>query len=109
MWLPIRQIRETCGWDDGWDCCLAMRRILSTIAAGVLLAGPAAAADNLNTDLEEICKPLLELNTEFGASAAPGSPIGGQMQNELSLSAAQYGALWSLLKLTPTPSCSRMY
>jgi len=86
-----------------------MRRILSTIAAGVVLAGPAAAADNLNTDLEEIYKPLLELNTEFGASAAPGSPIGGQMQNELSLSAAQYGALWSLLKLTPTPSCSRMY
>ena len=53
------------------------------------MAGPAAAVDNLNTDLEEICKPLLELNTEFGASAAPGSPIGGQMQNELSLSAAQ--------------------
>ena len=86
-----------------------MRRILSTIVAGVLMAGPAAAVDNLNTDLEEICKPLLELNTEFGASAAPGSPIGCQMQNELSLSAAQYGALWSLLKLTPTPSCSRMY
>ena len=87
-----------------------MRRLLTAIAtAGVLMAGPAAAVDNLNTDLEEICKPLLELNTEFGASAAPGSPIGGQMQNELSLSAAQYGALWSLLKLTPTPSCSRMY
>ena len=86
-----------------------MRRILSTIAAGVLLAGPAPAADNLNTDLEEICKPLLELNTEFGASAAPGSPIAGQMQKELSLSPAQYGALWSLLKLTPTPRCSRIY
>jgi hypothetical protein len=87
-----------------------MLRVLTAIAtAGVLMAGPAAAVDNLNTDLEEICKPLLELNTELGASAAPGSPIGGQMQNELSLSAAQYGALWSLLKLTPTPSCSRMY
>ena len=87
-----------------------MNRVLSTMAAvGVLMAGPAAAADNLNTDLEEICKPLLELNTEFGASAAPGSPIGAQMQKELSLSSAQYGALWSLLKLTPTPRCSRMY
>jgi hypothetical protein len=87
-----------------------MLRVLTAIAtAGVLMAGPAAAVANLNTDLEEICKPLLELNTELGASAAPGSPIGGQMQNELSLSAAQYGALWSLLKLTPTPSCSRMY
>ena len=62
-----------------------MRRLLTAIAtAGVLMAGPAAAVDNLNPDLEEICKPLLELNTEFGASAAPGSPIGGQMQNELS-------------------------
>ena len=87
-----------------------MNRLLSTIAAaGFLLAGPAAAADNLNTDLEEICKPLLELNAEVGASAAPGSPIAGQMQKELSLSSAQYGALWSLLKLTPTPRCSRMY
>ena len=87
-----------------------MSRLLSTIAlAGVLLAGPASAAENLNTDLEEICKPLLELNTEFGASAAPGSPIAGQMQKELSLSSAQYGALWSLLKLTPTPRCSRIY
>ena len=87
-----------------------MNRLLSAIAAaGFLLAGPAAAVDNLNPDLEEICKPLVELNTEFGASAAPGSPIGGQMQKELSLSSAQYGALWSLLKLTPTPRCSRMY
>ena len=87
-----------------------MNRLLSAIAAaGFLLAGPAAAADNLNPDLEEICKPLLELNTEFGASAAPGSPIAGQMQKELSLSPAQYGALWSLLKLTPTPRCSRIY
>jgi hypothetical protein len=87
-----------------------MNRLLRTIAAAVvLLAGPAAAADNLNTDLEEICKPLLELNTEFGASAAPGSPIAGQMQKELLLSPAQYGAIWSLLKLTPTPRCSRIY
>ena len=87
-----------------------MNRLLSAIAAaGFLLAGPAAAADNLNSDLEEICKPLRELNTESWASSGPGSPLGGQMRKELSLSAAQYGALWSLLKLTPTPSCSRMY
>jgi hypothetical protein len=87
-----------------------MNQLLSAIAAvGVLLAGSASGADNLNNDLEEMCKPLLELNTEFGASAAPGSPIAGQMQKELSISSAQYGALWSLLKLTPTPRCSRIY
>ena len=87
-----------------------MNRLLSAIAAaGFLLAGPAAAADNLNSYLEEICQPLSELNTEFGASSGPGSPLGGQMRKELSVSEAQYGALWSLLKLTPTPSCSRMY
>ena len=87
-----------------------MRRLLAAItAAGALMSGPAAAVNNLNNDLQQICKPLLELNTELGASAAPGSPLGGQMQKELSLSAAQYGALWSLLKLTPTPSCTRMY
>ena len=88
-----------------------MPRLLCTIAAAtaVLLAGPAAAADNLNSDLEDICKPLREANTELGALSGPGSPLGAFMQKELSLSAAQYGALWSLLKLTPTPSCSRMY
>jgi hypothetical protein len=87
-----------------------MNRLLSAIAAaGFLLAGPAAAADNLNSDFEDICKSFRELNTELGASASPGSPVAGTMQKELSLSAAQYGALWSLLKLTPTPSCSRMY
>ena len=88
-----------------------MHRLLCTIATAtaVLLAGPAAAAENLNSDFEDICKSFRELNTEFGASSGPGSPLGGQMRKELSLSAAQYGALWSLLKLTPTPSCSRMY
>lgn len=87
-----------------------MRLFLSTIAAtGVLLAGPAMAAESLNADLDEICKPLQEMNTQFGASAAPGSPIGAQMQSGLAVSAAQYGALWSLLKLTPTQSCSSLY
>ena len=87
-----------------------MRRILSIIAnVGVLIAGSGAASENLNTDFEDICKSLREFNTELGASAAPGSPMGGTMQKELSLSAAQYGALWSLLKLTPTKSCSSIY
>jgi hypothetical protein len=87
-----------------------MRLFLSTIAAaGVLLAGPAVAAESLNVDLDEICKPLQEMNIEFGASAAPGSPLGAQMQSGLAVSAAQYGALWSLLKLTPTPNCSSLY
>jgi hypothetical protein len=83
--------------------------LLGLMALLALGAGPAAAVENLNTSLEEICQPLLELNTKLGASAAPGSPAGGLMQTELSLSAAQYGALWSLLKLTPTPGCSRLY
>jgi len=86
-----------------------MRRLIATIAAAALLAGPAAAAENLNSDFEDICKSFHELNTELGASASPGSPVAGTMQKELSLSAAQYGALWSLLKLTPTPNCSRIY
>ena len=84
----------------------ALLGLMALLAFG---AGPAAAVENLNTSLEEICQPLLELNTKLGASAAPGSPAGGLMQTELSLSAAQYGALWSLLKLTPTPGCSRLY
>ena len=87
-----------------------MRRLIATIAAAAaLLAGPATAAENLNSDFEDICKSLREFNTELGASAAPGSKMGGTMQKELSLSAAQYGALWSLLKLTPTKSCSSIY
>jgi hypothetical protein len=85
------------------------RVLLGLMALLALGAGPAAALENLNSSLEEICQPLLELNTKLGASAAPGSPAGGLMQAELSLSAAQYGALWSLLKLTPTPGCSRLY
>ncbi len=85
------------------------RALLGLTALLALAAGPAPAVENLNTSLEEICRPLLELNTKLGASAAPGSPAGGLMQKELSLSAAQYGALWSLLKLTPTPGCSRLY
>ena len=45
--------------------------------AGVLIAGSGAASENLNTDFEDICKSLREFNTELGASAAPGSPMGG--------------------------------
>ena len=99
------------GWPSGFGG--SRPRIASTLLGLMALlalgAGPAAAVENLNTSLEEICQPLLELNTKLGASAAPGSPAGGLMQTELSLSAAQYGALWSLLKLTPTPGCSRLY
>ena len=75
-----------------------MRHLIATIAAAaaVLLAGPATAAENLNSDFEDLCKSFRELNTELGASASPGSPIAGTMQKELSLSAAQYGAQGSL-------------
>jgi hypothetical protein len=38
MWLPIRWIREASGLDDGWHCCLAMRRLLRTIAPGTQAA-----------------------------------------------------------------------
>jgi hypothetical protein len=31
------------------------------------------------------------------------------MQTELALSPPQYGALWSLMKLTPTPTCTKLY
>ena len=71
-------------------------------------ARPASAAENLNGSLEEICKPLQELGTKLGASLAPGTEAAAAMQQELTLSAAQYKALWALLKLTPTSSCSRL-
>ena len=112
--MAIAQRRRP-GPADGWPRGIggSRSRIASTLLGLMVLlalgAGPAAAVENLNTSLEEICQPLLELNTKLGASAAPGSPAGGLMQTELSLSAAQYGALWSLLKLTPTPGCSRLY
>lgn len=71
-------------------------------------ARPAAAAENLNGSLEEICKPLQELGVKLGASVAPGTEAAAAMQQELTLSAAQYKALWTLLKLTPTSACSRL-
>jgi hypothetical protein len=87
-----------------------MRRLLTTVVAASILFGiPALTAENLNEDLEGMCKPMRELNVELGASAAPGSPIGAMMQKELSLSPSQYGALWSLLKITPTTNCRGMY
>ena len=102
--------RLSCSWDDYCLRSRAMRRLLTTVAAtSVLFGTPALTAENLNIDLEGICKPMRELNVELVASAAPGSPIGAMMQKELSLSASQYGALWSLLKLTPTTNCRDMY
>ena len=43
-------------------------------AAGVLLAGLTATDDNLNTEIDEICRIMLVLNTNFWASlaSAPG-------------------------------------
>jgi len=78
-------------------------------AVVLLLSSPVQAAESLNNDFESICKSLRDVNTSLGASAAPGSPVGTTMQQELSLTTAQYGALWSLLKLTPTPACTRLY
>jgi hypothetical protein len=74
------------------------------------LQSPASlAGSDLNPDIETMCKGLAVINDELGATAAPGSPMGRRMQTELALSAAQYGALWSLMKLTPTSTCSKLY
>jgi hypothetical protein len=99
----------TIGWRR--DGGIAFSGSLAGVAVSLGLAAgvPAAAAENLNTSLEDICRPLVELNGKLGASAAPGSPAGTLMQQELALSGAQYGALWALLKLTPTPVCERLY
>jgi hypothetical protein len=71
---------------------------------------PGATAENdLNPAIEKMCKGLALINNEFGATAAPGSPMGKRMQEELAFSAAQYGALWSLMKLTPTKTCKALY
>ncbi|SBO43951.1 conserved protein of unknown function [Cyanobium sp. NIES-981] len=77
----------------------------------VLLLQPAASgADNdLNPDIETMCEGLAVINRELGATAAPGSPMGRRMQQELSVSAAQYDALWTLMKLTPTPTCTELH
>jgi hypothetical protein len=71
---------------------------------------PAArAGSDLNPDIETMCKGLAIINDELGATAAPGTPMGQRMQTELALSPPQYGALWSLMKLTPTPTCTKLY
>ena len=88
---------------------LMSRNVLLGMATLVALGvAPAKAVESLNVNLEQICQPMAELNTKFGTSVAPGTPVGIQMQNELVISQAQYQALWSLLKLTPTPGCKRL-
>ena len=69
----------------------------------------ARASSDLNPDIEKMCQGLAVINTELGATAAPGTPMGQRMQTELSLSQAQYGALWSLMKLTPTSTCTSLF
>ncbi len=73
------------------------------------LSLPARASSDLNPDIEKMCQGLAVINTELGATAAPGTPMGKRMQNELSLSQDQYGALWSLMKLTPTSTCTSLF
>jgi hypothetical protein len=86
------------------------RLVLTLVVLPMALAVPdARAASDLNPDIEQMCQGLALINDEFGATAAPGSPMGKRMQEELSMSAAQYGALWSLMKLTPTPTCTKLY
>ncbi len=73
------------------------------------LSLPARASSDLNPDIDKMCQGLAVINTELGATAAPGTPMGQRMQTELSLSQAQYGALWSLMKLTSTSTCSSLF
>ncbi|EDY38666.1 hypothetical protein CPCC7001_1545 [Cyanobium sp. PCC 7001] len=80
-----------------------------TLAPAALRPSAALAANDLNPDIEQMCQGLALINDELGATAAPGSPMGQRMQEELAMSAAQYGALWSLMKLTPTPTCTKLY
>jgi hypothetical protein len=89
---------------------------LRTVAAMALALAPfarplpaAVARNDLNPDIEKMCKGLAVINVELGAPVGPGSPLGGRMQKELSLSPDQYEALWSLMKLTPTPACSSLF
>ena len=73
------------------------------------LSLPARASSDLNPDIDKMCQGLAVINTELGATAAPGTPMGRRMQTELSLTQAQYGALWSLMKLTSTRTCSSLF
>ena len=87
-------------------------RMAAAAALVLPLALPIAAAragNDLNPDIETMCQGLALINNDIGATVAPGSPMSQRMQTELSISAAQYGALWSLMKLTPTTTCKKLY
>jgi hypothetical protein len=89
---------------------LLSRLALALMVLPLALPVPAARAESdLNPDIETMCQGLALINNEFGATAAPGTPMGKRMEEELALSAAQYGALWSLMKLTPTTTCRKLY
>jgi hypothetical protein len=80
------------------------------LSASALLLDPASGrAQNLNTNIDEICQGFAILNKELGAPAAPGTPASAKMQEQMKISSAQYGALWSLMKLTPTSNCTSLY
>ncbi len=83
--------------------------VISALMPLALQAGSVRAGNALNPEIEQMCQGLAVINTEIGATAAPGTPMGARMQTELSLSPAQYGALWSLMKLTPTPTCTTLF
>lgn len=84
--------------------------VTAALLLTLILPSPKARAGNaLNPDIETMCQGLAMINNEFGATAAPGSPMGQRMQTELAITAAQYGALWSLMKLTPTTTCKKLY
>ncbi|MCP9850187.1 hypothetical protein [Cyanobium sp. Morenito 9A2] len=82
----------------------------AALSAGLLpMLGLPARAVDLNLDIDVMCQGFVILNKDLGASAAPGTPAARKMQQEQLVTAAQYDALWSLMKLTPTGNCVGLY
>ena len=83
---------------------------LLVVALPLVLQPQAAwARQPLNPDIETMCEGLALINQKLGATAAPGTPMAELMEQELVITAGQYEALWSLMKLTPTPICESLY
>lgn len=87
----------------------ALTALLATLPPLLLQSHVARASNDLNPAIETMCEGLAVINEKVGATAAPGTPMGERMEVELVITAAQYEALWTLMKFTPTPSCESLY
>jgi hypothetical protein len=74
---PTQRLGEACGWDDGWLCCLAMRRILRTAAPGpqapllaAAILGTGFLSDRLGTGLQGQAR-IQEFGGMAGKAAHP--------------------------------------